>query len=49
MMDWLIAYRPASYNWVGAPLPIGEVLSSPQMMPPVETASNLYLTFNVEF
>jgi len=38
-----------SGNWIGAGTDINKVNASPQMMPPVEEAEDIYLTFNVEF
>ena len=48
--DYAFDYT-GSNNWVGAPADISD-LNSPmlaQMMVPVEEASNMYLTYNVEF
>ncbi|MDT8396893.1 MAG: DUF3373 family protein, partial [bacterium] len=48
--DYTFDYT-GSNNWIGAPKDMGD-LDNPmyaQMMPPIEEASNLYLTFNVEF
>ncbi|MEK6743247.1 MAG: DUF3373 family protein [Nitrospirota bacterium] len=42
-----------SNNWVGAPAKISELTTSqasgPQMLPPVEKAQDIYLTFDVKF